>query len=54
MPTARERHLTLWVNSEALKYKRDMVQGLEISPRAFIGLFKRENSGKLLIRVSDS
>jgi NADPH-dependent curcumin reductase CurA len=50
---ARQR-LALWVNSGALKYKEDVVEGLENAPRAFIGLLNGANFGKLLVKVSDS
>ena len=50
---ARQR-LALWVNSGTIKYKEDVVEGLENAPRAFMGLMKGENFGKLLVKVSDS
>ena len=49
---ARQR-LTRWVNNGHLKYKEDVVEGLENAPRAFMGLMQGENFGKLLVRVSD-
>ena len=36
-----------------LKYREDIVDGLENAPRAFIGLLQGENFGKLLVRVGD-
>jgi NADPH-dependent curcumin reductase CurA len=50
---ARQR-LTQLVNSGTLKYREDVVEGLENAPRAFMGLMTGENFGKLLIKVSDS
>jgi NADPH-dependent curcumin reductase len=35
-----------------LKYREDIVDGLENAPRAFIGLLRGENFGKLQVRVS--
>ena len=35
-----------------LKYKEDIVDGLENAPEAFIGMLDGKNFGKLIIRVS--
>lgn len=40
-----------WVHSGRLKYKEDIVQGLENAPRAFAGLLRGENFGKLQVKV---
>ena len=48
---ARQR-MAEWIRTGQLKYKEDVVEGLENAPRAFIGLMKGENFGKLLIKVS--
>ncbi len=40
------------VREGQLKYREDIVDGLENAPRAFIGLLRGENFGKLQIRVS--
>ena len=40
-----------WVRSGRLKYKEDIVQGLENAPRAFAGLLRGENFGKLQVKV---
>ena len=40
------------VTEGRLKYREDIVDGLENAPRAFIGLLRGENFGKLQIRVS--
>jgi len=34
-----------------LKYREDIVDGLENAPRSFIGLLRGENFGKLQVRV---
>ena len=49
---ARNR-LTDWVVSGRLKYKEDIVQGLENAPSALIGMMHGKNFGKLLIKVSE-
>ena len=42
-----------WIREDKLRYKEDIVDGLENAPAALIGLLKGENFGKLIIRVSD-
>ncbi|MFM9939791.1 MAG: NADP-dependent oxidoreductase [Hyphomicrobiaceae bacterium] len=39
------------VRSGRLKFKEDIVDGIERAPRAFIGLLRGENFGKLLVRL---
>jgi hypothetical protein len=41
-----------WVRQGRLKYKEDIVAGLENAPKAFIGLLRGENFGKLQIKVA--
>jgi NADPH-dependent curcumin reductase CurA len=40
-----------WVREGRLKYREDVVDGLENAPRAFLRLFRGENMGKQLVRV---
>lgn len=40
------------VMSGRLKYREDIVDGLEAAPSAFIGLLEGKNFGKLMVRVS--
>jgi NADPH-dependent curcumin reductase len=40
-----------WVREGKLKYREDVVEGIDNAPRAFIGLLRGENLGKLLVRV---
>ena len=47
------REVGSWVREGKLKYKEDIVEGLENAPQAFIGLLRGANFGKLLIKVSD-
>ena len=42
-----------WILSGALKYREDVVEGLDNAVGAFLGLLRGENFGKLLVRVSD-
>jgi NADPH-dependent curcumin reductase CurA len=41
-----------WLKEGKIKSREDFVDGLENAPRAFLGLFRGENTGKLLVRVS--
>ena len=42
-----------WVHDGRLKYREDIVDGLDNAPRAFIGLLQGKNFGKLLVKVGD-
>lgn len=41
-----------WVNSGRIKYREEMIDGLENAPKALIGLLRGENFGKRVIRVA--
>jgi NADPH-dependent curcumin reductase CurA len=41
-----------WIAQGAVKYKEDIVTGLENAPDAFIGLLEGRNFGKLIVKVS--
>jgi NADPH-dependent curcumin reductase CurA len=47
------RRLSRWLAEGELRYREDVVEGLERAPRAFIGLFRGENRGKLLVKVAE-
>jgi NADPH-dependent curcumin reductase CurA len=38
--------------SGQMKYKEDVVDGLDDAPEAFLGLFRGANFGKLVVKVS--
>jgi NADPH-dependent curcumin reductase CurA len=42
-----------WIQEKKLKFREDIVEGLESAPEVFIGLLKGENFGKLVVRISD-
>jgi NADPH-dependent curcumin reductase CurA len=44
--------LAQWLRDKRLKYAEDVIEGLENTPKAFIGLFAGENLGKQLVKVS--
>ncbi len=45
--------LQRWVQSGEIRYREDIVDGLEKAPDAFAGLMEGRNFGKQLVRVSD-
>ncbi|HXH84102.1 MAG TPA: NADP-dependent oxidoreductase [Candidatus Tectomicrobia bacterium] len=45
------RDATTWLREGRLRYREDVVEGLERAPQAFIGLLRGENFGKLLVKV---
>jgi len=40
-----------WIRDGRLRYREDVVDGLEQAPAAFIGLLEGRNFGKLVVRV---
>ena len=45
------REAGAWVESGQVKFREDVVEGLERAPAAFIGMLSGKNFGKLLVRV---
>ena len=41
-----------WLKAGRLKYREQLVDGIENAPRAFIGMLQGENTGKQLVRVA--
>ena len=44
--------LAQWIQTGKIKYKESIMEGLENTPTAFLGLFHGENIGKQLVKVS--
>lgn len=42
-----------WIGEGKIKWKETVVEGLENAPEAFIGLFRGENFGKMVVKLSD-
>ena len=40
-----------WINEGKIKWKETIVEGIENAANAFIGLFKGENFGKMLVKI---
>jgi NADPH-dependent curcumin reductase CurA len=47
-----QREASAWVRSGRLRYREDVVDGLENAPAAFLGLLQGKNFGKLLVKVA--
>jgi hypothetical protein len=46
------RQMGEWVRSGRIKYREDVVEGIDKAPRAFIGLLRGENFGKMLVKLA--
>jgi NADPH-dependent curcumin reductase CurA len=47
------REMIGWLKDGKIKSRDTVVEGLENAPRAFIGLFSGENTGKMLVKLAD-
>ncbi len=47
------KQMAEWLEAGKLKYREDIVEGLENMPKAFIGLLRGENFGKMMIKAGD-
>jgi NADPH-dependent curcumin reductase CurA len=47
------RDMSAWVADGSVRYREDVVEGLENAPEAFRGLLAGRNFGKLLVQVSE-
>jgi NADPH-dependent curcumin reductase CurA len=45
------RDVSAWLREGRIKYREDIVDGLDKAPRALIGLLRGENFGKLLVKM---
>jgi NADPH-dependent curcumin reductase CurA len=45
------RDVSAWLREGRIKYREDIVDGLENAPEAFIGMLEGRNFGKLIVRV---
>jgi NADPH-dependent curcumin reductase CurA len=55
VPTHHEaflRDMGAWVADGSVRYREDVVEGLEAAPEAFRGLLAGRNVGKLLVKVA--
>jgi NADPH-dependent curcumin reductase CurA len=45
------RDMAGWIADGKVKYREDIVEGLDAAPEAFIGLLKGRNFGKMVVKV---
>ena len=48
------QQLAQWLKSGQIKYREQIVDGIEIAPRAFIGMLQGQNTGKQLVKVAEA
>jgi NADPH-dependent curcumin reductase CurA len=46
------RDMAAWTKAGKMRWRETIVDGIENAPGAFIGLFKGENIGKMLVRLA--
>jgi len=46
--------VSAWLRAGKIHYKEDIVDGIRAAPKAFIGLLRGVNRGKMLVRVSEA
>jgi NADPH-dependent curcumin reductase CurA len=46
--------LSRWVSADRLRYREDILVGIEQAPGAIAGLYRGENLGKRLIRLEEA
>ena len=47
------KHMQAWLKDGKVKYREEVIDGLEKAPAAFISLLKGENLGKRVIKVGN-
>ena len=45
--------MTAWIKEGKIKYREEMIAGLEQAPAAFVGLLRGEAFGKRVIHLND-
>jgi hypothetical protein len=45
------RQMGEWIKAGRIKYREDVVEGIDKAPRAFIGMLRGENFGKMLVKM---
>jgi NADPH-dependent curcumin reductase len=51
LPAFRQ-DMTAWLRAGRIKYREELIEGLENAPQGLIGLLRGENFGKLVVRVA--
>ena len=45
--------MSQWMANDKIKYREDIIRGVENAPAAFIGMLKGKNFGKQVIQIGD-
>jgi len=45
------REVAGWLKAGKIKYEETVIEGIENAPKAFLGLFRGENRGKMLVKI---
>ena len=45
--------MATWISEGKIKWKETVLHGLDNAPDAFIGLFRGDNIGKMLVKLGD-
>jgi NADPH-dependent curcumin reductase CurA len=45
--------MTTWLEEGKMKYKEQVIEGLDNTPEAFMGLLEGKNFGKLFVKVNN-
>lgn len=53
LEAAFNEDMTAWIKAGRIKYRETVVHGIEQAPGALIGLFRGENTGKMLVRLME-
>ncbi len=48
-----QREVGGWLRDGKIKYREDIIEGLEKAPEAFMGLLKGENFGNPIVKIGD-
>jgi NADPH:quinone reductase len=48
------RQMTTWLHQKKIRYRDDVVEGIENAPKAFIGILTGETVGKSLVKIATS
>jgi hypothetical protein len=48
-----QTQMSEWVRDGKVKFRENIIEGLQNAPAAFIGMLEGRNFGKLLVRVAD-
>ena len=46
-----QKEMREWLKQGKLKYKEDLVEGIQNAPQAFVNIFTGKNFGKLIVKI---